>query len=370
MADKMLDKVSKLLAKAENAGTPEEGEAFMAKALQMAAANSIDLAVARMHQAKKEQVQEVEKDRRIQVNPHNRKHNRKHFVDLALAIVETNDCEALISGDDRSVIVTGFPSDIDVVEALFAHLSVEMVSECERALKNGENKEKRQVRKTQRVEIPWEDRDWGQWNGRQYNDDNPDDDVYVRSVPGESEEEYEARKALLLADARKKYEEAVANGERIYASMAKNGSDWGGYRKPVPPPAYREVDVLDDNGDVIYEEKEVSVVDGRVFRGTFYEAFTMKITRRLWEAKRQAQRDAGEKVEDTESVALALRDKRKEVKEAYEEVLRSRVVKVGSYAGASEQNYKRDHTGTAFVAGAKAAETAPLGTSGRGVERS
>lgn len=375
MADKMFDKVSKLLAQAENArsfGTPEgdaEADAFMAKAVQMAAANSIDLAVARLHRAKREGVQEVERDRRIETSPRNRKQNRKHFVDLANAIVETNDCDNLIARDDTAVFVTGFPDDIDVVQALFTHLSVEMVSECEREIKEGKNRAERQVRKQQRIDIAWEDRNWGGWSGKQWYDDNPDDDVYCYRQSGESDEDFARREAEATQQARQEYLEAVDKGQRIYSVNARGGDGMGGYRKAVPPPSFLMVDVLDDNGDPIYETKEVSVVDARVFRGTFYEAFTMKIRRRLLEAQRQAQKDAGEKVKDSESVALAIRDKKKEVEDAMEEV-RKRVGKVGSYTGTAGSSYKRDHTGTAFEAGARAADAAPLGTSGRGVESS
>lgn len=361
MADKLLDKVSKLLNQAEDEGaTPEERESFMAKALELAAANSIDLAVARMHQAKKERVEEVE-ERTLHVNPRNRRHNKKHFVDLALAIIETNDCEATISGDDCNVHITGFPSDIDVIEALFTHLSVEMHVECDRALQKGENKRVTQVRKKDRIELSWEDRSWGDWNGKTFYDENPDHDVWCYQHEDESDEEFEKRHAEKIEEARQDYLRRVEQGIPEY-----NGST-DRYRKPVPPPSYREVDVLDDDGNVVYEEKEVSAVDGRVFRSTFYEHFVSRMLGRLREAKASAEREAGALVESS-STALALRDKRKEVKDAYEE--RLKVGKFGTYTSARETVRKRDHTGAAAKAGTRAAETAALGTSGRGVEKS
>ena len=79
MRGRMLDKVSKLLAKAENAGTPEEADAFMAKAMELATINNIDLAIARQHQAKKELAEEPE-ERRLQCSPHTLRHNRNQFI--------------------------------------------------------------------------------------------------------------------------------------------------------------------------------------------------------------------------------------------------------------------------------------------------
>jgi hypothetical protein len=353
---KMLDKVSKLLAKAENAGTPEEAEAFMAKVQEMATTNGIDLAVARMHQAKKERVQEPE-ERTLRVNPNNRRHNRKHFIELAGAICEVNDVEYLISGTERALHMVGFPSDMDVVEALYTHLSIQMVIECDEALKKGENKEVRRVLVTQPEEISWDDREWALWNGRQYYDDNPDDEVWCRQEEGESDEDFEKREQAEYAKARAEYEEAVAKGESIYCSQAKNYE--GGYRKPVPPPKYRDVPVLDENGEKQYVEKTVSVVDGRVFRSNFYAAFVPRMRGRLWETRLAVERHKGINRESESTAALALRDKAEEVKKAGEEQ-RAKVRHLGTYRSSMESGYKYDDTGKGREAGRKSAEAVPI----------
>lgn len=315
---KMLDKISKLLAKAENAGTPEEAETFMAKVQEMATLNGIDLAVARMHQAKKERVQEIE-ERRIQVNPHTRKRNRKHFVDLALAIAAVNDVKCLISGAEVAIFATGFPSDLDVVEALNAHLAIQMVEECEAELKKGAHKDVRRVLKTERVEIPEDERDWGGYDGK------------GRYYDYEDEEGY--------------------------------GTDrWGNYRPraPYPPPTHKDVPVLDENGEKIYEEKVVSTVDGRVFRSNFYESFVTRMAGRLWEIRRSAEREAGV-LEVSSATGLALRDKKEEVNNAFEE--RIKVMHVGTYSGAEVKNY----SSLGREAGSKAAERVPV-NEGRAVK--
>lgn len=319
---KSLDRISKLLAKAENAGTPEEAEAFMAKVQEMATLNGIDLAVARMHQAKKEKVQEVE-ERRIQVNPYNRRHNRKFFVDLALAIADVNDCESLISGGEIAIIAMGFPSDLDVVEALFAHLSVQMVAECESELKAGANKEVRRVLKTERVEIPHDDRDWGGFDGK-----------------GRYYDDYESEDGWSL------------------------GSDrWGNTkeRKAYPPPKFENVPVLDEDGKQIYEEKEISIVDGRVFRTNFYDAFVTRIKGRLWQIRRSAEREAGV-LEVSSETGLALRDKKKEVADAHNQRISVMHLR-GSYSGAEVSNYSSH----GLAAGANAADRTPI-NEGRAVK--
>jgi hypothetical protein len=354
---KMLDKVSKLLAKAENAGTPEEADAFMAKAQEMAITNGIELAVARMHQAKKERVQETE-ERTLQVNPHNRRHNRKHFIELAMAICDVNDVEYLIGGGDRVLFMVGFPSDMDVVEALYTHLSIQMVMECDEALKKGEHKTTKRVLLTRSEEIAWEDRAWGLWSGRQWYDGNPDDDVWVSNQrDDESDEDYAKREAAAVAEARAEYEKIVASGESIYSPNSRNFE--GGYRKPVPPPKFEEVPVLDEDGEPVYVEKEVSAVDGRVFRSHFYAAFVPRMKGRLWETRHAVERDKGVEKGSSSVGALAVRDKKEEVKKAGEEQ-RAKVHHLGTYRSSYEDDRKDDHTGRGRSAGRKSAESVPI----------
>lgn len=353
---KMLDRVSKLLAKAENAGTPEEAETFMAKVQELATTNGIDLAVARLHQAKKERVQEPE-ERTLQVNPHNRRHNRKHFVELAMAICDVNDVEFLIGGTERALHMVGFPSDMDVVEALYTHLSIQMVLECDEALKKGQHKEVRRVLVTQPEEIPWDLREWGLWNGKQFYDDNPDDEVFERQWEGESDEDFEKREAAAIAEARAEYEKAVANNELVYCSQSRNYE--GGYRKPVPPPKVRDAPILDDEGNKQWVEKEVSAVDGRVFRSNFYAAFIPRMKGRLWEVRHAVERDKGINRESESTAALAVRDKKEEVDKAHAEQ-RAKVHHMGTYRSSVESGYKYDDTGKGRAAGRKSAESVPI----------
>jgi hypothetical protein len=313
---KMLDKVSKLLAQAENAGTPEEAAAFMDKVQELATAYGIDLAVARAHKAKKEQVQ-VPEERRVQVNPYTRHQNRKHFMELAMYIAEVNDCEYLIGGGEYVLHAVGFPADLDVVEALYTHLAVQMVMECDAALKAGANKEIRRVPKQKRVPIPEDERPWGE---------RAEDGYYYNDRPG-----------------------------------WPNSSSYDA-------PASRLEEVRDESGEIVYEDRAVAVSDGRAFRHEFYGAFTRRIYARLWEAKRAAEAAAGVEAEGSNETSLAIRDKKEEVSKAHEEQ-RAKVRHLGVWQGSSADERAYDSSGAGQELGRKSAERVPIGDS-REVESS
>lgn len=310
MADKMLDKVSKLLAQAENAGTPEEAATFMEKVQELATKNGIDLALARMHQAKKEKAQEPE-ERRIQVNPYSRKTNRKHFMELAMHIADVNDVEYLIGGKEYVLHAVGFPADLDVLEAMYTHLSVQMVLECDAALKAGANRQVQVVPKQTWEDIPEDEIAWGEWcdgDGGYWYNDSP-------SYP------------------------------------LSSGYD---------PPKRKLVPVRDEDGEVVYEERSVAVSDGRAFRHEFYLAYTQRIWARLWGAKRQALKDAGVETEGSNNTSLAVRDKKEEVKKAGE-AQRAKVAHLGVYEDSSAGRNSYDASGAGRELGIKAAEATPIG---------
>lgn len=328
--NKTLDRISQFIAQAENTTHPAEAEIFMRKAQELAEIASIDLAVARAHQAEKGKVEEPE-ERKIWVGER-RSATNKWKVELFLVIARANDCKCLILGDGMGVAPAGFPSDLEVVERLYASLVVQMVSAADAALKRGDNKRTKRVMKTKRETLAWEDRDWGGMtpSGRFY-DDQPDDGWE-----------------------REAYEEAVKNGGWVY--------NWttGKDRKPYPPPTFKDVPERDYDGSVLYEEREISIVDGRVFRANFYEGFITRVSSQLREAKRRG-RDIHDEDLDEEAkagVALAIRDKKAETDAFHAERSRN----VGrSWGGASTSNYSHD----GVVAGNRAAAVANYGTEHR-----
>lgn len=140
----VLDKLAKLLNKAENASTPEEASAYMTKAQTLATQTSIDLAVARQHTAKKEQ-REQPTQKHVIVGEHGKK-NLRAFTDLFLAVANNNELKVNIAHNATYVNLFGFPSDIEVAEALYASLVFQMVESGNAFLRSGEyKKETRRV---------------------------------------------------------------------------------------------------------------------------------------------------------------------------------------------------------------------------------
>uniref|UniRef100_A0AAU3I6C9 DUF2786 domain-containing protein n=1 Tax=Streptomyces sp. NBC_01393 TaxID=2903851 RepID=A0AAU3I6C9_9ACTN len=157
MSDKMLDKLAKILNKAENASTPEEAAAYMKKAQTLATLTSLDLAVARQRTAKNE-LREQPTHKSITIGQP-RKQNNARLVNLFLAIAYANDVRTNIAMNSTYVIAFGMPSDIEVVETLYASLLYQMVESANAWLKTGEYK-KEKVRGKKKV---W-DSYWHQWD--------------------------------------------------------------------------------------------------------------------------------------------------------------------------------------------------------------
>lgn len=138
MADRMLDKIALILHKAENATTDEEAATYMEKAQKLASLSSIELAVARQHTAKKSQ-REQPTHKRITIGEA-RKGNLAHYCELFHYIALQNDVQVNLARNSTFVIAFGMPSDIEVVEVLYASLAYQMVEAANAWLKTGEFK--------------------------------------------------------------------------------------------------------------------------------------------------------------------------------------------------------------------------------------
>lgn len=139
-----LEKVGKLLRQAERAGTPEEAEAFFAKAQELATVNAIDLAVARAHVGKHEKREEPIIEN-ITIGPRG-KRGLASLVKLFLAIAEVNDVQCNIAHNSTYVIAFGFKSDIELCETLYASLVIQMVRASDAYLKTGAYKHEQAYR--------------------------------------------------------------------------------------------------------------------------------------------------------------------------------------------------------------------------------
>jgi hypothetical protein len=133
--EKYLTKLAALLRQAESTENEHEAEAFMAAAQRLATATSIDLAVARAHTARKERrAKPIAK--RITIGPPGKRALRT-YVQLFLAIAHANDITCDLAGNSTYVIAYGFESDIEVCEALYASLVVQMVRASDTYLRSG-----------------------------------------------------------------------------------------------------------------------------------------------------------------------------------------------------------------------------------------
>lgn len=131
----LLDKISALLNQAQNTDNENEAATFMEKAQALATQSGIELAVARAHQASKER-RTTPEQKTIKVGIKGQ-HGLAHFVELASAIARNNDVQLDLARNNTYVIAYGFPSDIEVVEALFASLLFQMESACSAFIKSG-----------------------------------------------------------------------------------------------------------------------------------------------------------------------------------------------------------------------------------------
>src|SRR5512142_2584890 len=133
--DKYLTKLAALLRQAESTTNEHEAEAFMAAAQRLATATSIDLAVARAHSARKER-RAAPIAKRIEIGPPGKRALRT-YVQLFLAIARANDLTCDLAGNSTYVIAYGFETDIEVAEALYASLVVQMVRSSDAYLRSG-----------------------------------------------------------------------------------------------------------------------------------------------------------------------------------------------------------------------------------------
>jgi hypothetical protein len=111
---------------------------LFARAQTLSTRHSIDLALARQHTAKAE-AREVPEERTVVIGQ-SRTKGLARLVRLFVNIADINDVKCLISADSTVVYAYGFPSDIEVVEALYASLSVQMVHAATQYIRSGAHK--------------------------------------------------------------------------------------------------------------------------------------------------------------------------------------------------------------------------------------
>lgn len=136
MTDSKMALIGKLLRKAERAATQEEADSYNAKAETLAATYSIDMALARQEDARAHKRQ-VPTMRTIALGPKGQLMNLGR-VYLFSAIAKSYNVTIDIAHNNTCVYCYGFATDIDVVEALYASLAVQMVASGDRHIRKRE----------------------------------------------------------------------------------------------------------------------------------------------------------------------------------------------------------------------------------------
>ena len=138
MSDRILARIGALLAKAESTEHPREAEALTAKAQQLATLHAVDLAAARERVAERRR-RETPTQRKL-VLAEQREQGRRHRVSLFCVVARVNDVRVDIARDSTYVLAFGFPTDVEVVQALYASLATQMVSAANAAIRRGEHR--------------------------------------------------------------------------------------------------------------------------------------------------------------------------------------------------------------------------------------
>ena len=156
---KHLERIGKLLRLAEKAmsSSDEEAASAMAKAQKLATEHAIDLEIARQHVASKE-ARKIPTIRKVTIGLRG-KRLLATYCQLYLAIAASNDVTCDLAQNSTYVVAYGFESDIDVVDALYMSLVMQMVEASTAYLRSGEYKQ-------EKVRRPVYERD--SWNYREF----------------------------------------------------------------------------------------------------------------------------------------------------------------------------------------------------------
>ena len=158
VSERLLTRIGGLLRQAESTDNEHEAEAFLTAAQRLATRSSIDLAVARTHTRHRERGATLIQ-RMIPIGEPGRKGLRT-YVQLFVAIADANDVRCDVARTSTQVYAYGYAADIDVCEALYSSLLVQMVQASDRYIKSGAHRsatmekvitERRRGRRARRV---------------------------------------------------------------------------------------------------------------------------------------------------------------------------------------------------------------------------
>ena len=125
-AERVLDRIAALLAKAERTEHAAEAEVYLAKAQSLATQASVDLAVARARTARRE-AREQPTQRTITIGERGKRANT-HLVTLFVTVGHCNGLQVDVAHNSTYVIAYGMPSDLELTGALFGSLATQMMA--------------------------------------------------------------------------------------------------------------------------------------------------------------------------------------------------------------------------------------------------
>ena len=140
-ADRLVDRIGKLLAQAEGTDNEHEAAAFVERAQALATSHAVDLELARARQRERHRHSTAEPlvQERTDIGERGRRGNR-HRVLLYAVVARVNDVLVNVAHDSTYVLGFGHRSDLDVAERLYASLAVQMTAAAQRRLDAGEHR--------------------------------------------------------------------------------------------------------------------------------------------------------------------------------------------------------------------------------------
>jgi len=134
----LLRRIAGLLRQAESTDNEHEADAFFKQAQRLATQSSIDLAVARAYTADRER-RLAPIMREIVIGARG-KRGLRTYVQLFLRIAQANDVRCDVASNSTRVYGFGFDTDIDLCQALYSALVVQMVRASDAYLKTGQHR--------------------------------------------------------------------------------------------------------------------------------------------------------------------------------------------------------------------------------------
>ncbi|MFP4635574.1 MAG: DUF2786 domain-containing protein, partial [Nitriliruptoraceae bacterium] len=133
--DDLIERIGALLAKAESTEHEAEAQALIAGAQRLATTHQIDIAHAEQTRQRAHRREQPEQ-RRVTIGPRGRQHNARLLV-LQTVVAHANDVKVDMLSDSTVAFLYGFPSDLHLVETLYASLAVQMTGAAQDAIDRG-----------------------------------------------------------------------------------------------------------------------------------------------------------------------------------------------------------------------------------------